>query len=292
MCRLFALDAGREPVRGTFWLLEAEDSLARQSRANPDGYGIATFEPDGTPDVDKRPAAAYEDERFAREAREERSRTFLAHVRYATSGRRDLRNTHPFEQRGRVFAHNGLVGGLDRLDAQLGPYRELVQGETDSERFFALVTQQVDEHRGDVGAGLAAAARWVAAELPLFALNVLLAVDEEVWALRYPDAHTLLVLEREAGGPSGERSMDAASPAGTLRMRAGDLARTPAVVFASVRMDEDPGWRPLASGELVHVDAALRVTSTLAVDHEPAHRLTLADLDPRAAASQQALPVS
>lgn len=222
MCRLFALNAGLEPVRATFWLLEAEDSLARQSRANPDGYGIATFEPDGTPDVEKRAAAAYEDECFAREAREERSPTFLAHVRYASAGPVVLRNTHPFEQRGRVFA-----------------------------------------------------------------LNVLLAVDGEVWALRYPDAHTLLVLERHAGGPSGERSLDAASPAGTVRMRSGDLSTRPSVVFASVRMDEDPGWRPLGSGELVHVDAGLRVTSSLAVDHAPMHQLTLADLDPRAAAAQR-----
>jgi predicted glutamine amidotransferase len=44
MCRPFGLAAGREPITATFWLLEAPDSPAKQSRRNPDGYGLATLE--------------------------------------------------------------------------------------------------------------------------------------------------------------------------------------------------------------------------------------------------------
>ena len=44
MCRLFGLSAGRANVRATFWLLEAPNSLAVQSRRNPDGYGVGTFD--------------------------------------------------------------------------------------------------------------------------------------------------------------------------------------------------------------------------------------------------------
>jgi glutamine amidotransferase len=51
-------------------------------------------------------------------------------------------------------------------------------------------------------------------------------------------------------------------------------------------MDEDPGWRELASGELIHVDAALHVRRQTVIEGPPAHPLTLADLDPRAAQSQ------
>ena len=39
MCRLFALQAGRRVVTATFWLLDAPDNLAAQSRRNPDGTG-------------------------------------------------------------------------------------------------------------------------------------------------------------------------------------------------------------------------------------------------------------
>jgi glutamine amidotransferase len=51
-------------------------------------------------------------------------------------------------------------------------------------------------------------------------------------------------------------------------------------------MDEHPGWRALRSGELAHVDADLKVTVRRAIDEPPAHQVTLADLDPKAAASQ------
>src|SRR3954452_21984110 len=142
MCRLFGMTGGRRRMRATFWLLEAPDSLAKQSRLNPDGYGIGTFKDDDSADVDKRPAAAYEDELFAREAREEESRTFVAHVRYASTGGLTLENTHPFEQEGRIFAHNGYVGGLDALEHHLGADLELVRGDTDSERLFSLITRE------------------------------------------------------------------------------------------------------------------------------------------------------
>jgi glutamine amidotransferase len=59
------------------------------------------------------------------------------------------------------------------------------------------------------------------------------------------------------------------------------------VVVASEPMDEDPSWRALGSGELLHVDGQLATTVELVLEHPPAHRLTLADLDARAAASQQ-----
>jgi predicted glutamine amidotransferase len=283
MCRLFAL-AAREPVRAAFWLLEAPDSLAEQSRRNPDGYGLATFGPDG-PEVEKEPVAAFSDADFRREAREQVSRTFLAHVRYASVGPHVLENTHPFLQDGRVFAHNGHIGGLDALEARLGDEEALVHGDTDSERFFALVTREI-RARGDVGAGLVAAARWIAAELPLFALNCILATADGVWALRYPDTHDLLVLERSPGGPGGDRHLEHASAAGRIRVRSGDLAAQPAVVIATERMDEDAGWTALAPGELLHVDRGLRVTRELALPDPPAHPLKLADLEPEAAAAQ------
>ncbi|MGN8132471.1 class II glutamine amidotransferase [Paenarthrobacter sp. 22069] len=105
MCRLFGLHAGSRPVHATFWLLDAPDSLAEQSRREPDGAGIGTFDYDGGARVSKRPLAAWEDHAFAREARQLSSTTFLAHVRYASTGAHTLVNTHPFEQDGRLFAH-------------------------------------------------------------------------------------------------------------------------------------------------------------------------------------------
>jgi predicted glutamine amidotransferase len=132
MCRLFGLSCAPRRAHATFWLLDAPDSLSRQSHREPDGTGLGYFTADGTPRVDKAPIAAYQDRAFAREARQEESATFLAHVRFASTGSLDTRNTHPFEQDGRLFAHNGVIEGLDKLDDHLGEDRSLVQGDTDS----------------------------------------------------------------------------------------------------------------------------------------------------------------
>jgi predicted glutamine amidotransferase len=280
MCRLFGMSAGRTPARATFWLLDAPDSLSAQSHREPDGTGLGWFDERGAPHVSKQPLAAYEDRRFAREAREISSRTFIAHVRFASTGALERRNTHPFEQHGRLFAHNGVIEDLPALEAHLGDARGLVHGDTDSERLFALITREIAARDGDVAAGIEAACTWVAANLPMFAINFLLTTADGVWALRYPDTHPLYVLRHEPG-----EALVHASSLGT-RVSAEEGAHRPLVVLASERLDEDPSWRALASGELLHLDADLDTSTRTLLDHPPAHPLTLADLNPTAKASQ------
>jgi len=288
MCRLFGLTAAPNRVAATFWLIDAPDSLVQQSRREPDGVGLGVFEPDGSTIIHKRPIAAYEDMEYAREARELTGATFLAHVRYASTGELRDENTHPFDLDGRLFAHNGVIEGLDRLDEHLGEDRSPVRGDTDSERFFALITRETQASGGQIAAGIEHAVRWIARNLPVYALNLILITDQELWALRYPDTHELYVLERQAGGPHGDRHLEHSGTAGRMRVNSGDLADSPAVVIASERMDEHPQWRLMEPGELLHVGPDLRVTRRLLLPDPPSHKLTLDDLRPDAAASQKA----
>jgi glutamine amidotransferase len=284
MCRLFGMSGGLRRVRATFWLLEAPDSLAQQSRREPDGTGVGCFDEHGKPLVFKQPLAAYEDQEFAQEARELCSRTFVAHIRYASTGAIAPQNTHPFEQRDRLFAHNGVIQDLPVLERELGDQMSLVHGDTDSERYFALITREI-ERAGDIGEGIVSAVQWIAQNLPVFAMNFVLITASDVWALRYPDVHELSVLERAAGGPAGDRHLEHASARG-MRVRSGELAHEPCVVVASERMDEDQGWRLLEPGELLHIDGELNVTSTTPLHRPPVHQLTLGDLTGKAASSQ------
>jgi len=280
MCRLFARIAA-EAHPATFGLLEAHNSVEAQSRREPDGYGIATFDRDGRPHVVKRAQAAYRDRRFPAEAHELRSRVFVAHIRFATNGENLERNTHPFVQRGRVFAHNGVVGGLDELEARLRPaYREAVLGETDSERVFALVGQEISDHDGDVEAGIGAAVRWIARTLPLYAVNLLLATPSDLWALRYPTTHDLLW--RDGRGDPGAADVHDRRH----RLRVGVEEPVPGIGVASEPLGSPEGWRLLASGELLHVGADLEPRLTRVLDEPPARPLTLEDLGIKAAAAQ------
>jgi glutamine amidotransferase len=285
MCRLLGLTAGSEPVHATFWLIDAPDSLEVQSRRNVDGSGIGFFGPSGTPVLDKQPEAAFRDQEFIREAKQAESAVFVAHVRWATAGGRTVQNTHPFAMRGRVMAHNGGFGEAQRVEERLGRYRELVLGDTDSERYFALITQQIDAHGGDVGAGIAAAARWIGAHLPVSSLNTVVAAPGELWALRYPGQHALHIIERPAGTsappPAGGGRAGAGPPPGlhvrsaTSSVHAPALQALPSVVVASEELDGDSGWRMLASGELVHVRPDLTVESAVVLPDPPAHLVPL-----------------
>jgi predicted glutamine amidotransferase len=157
MCRLFGLTASPHRAHASFWLLDASDSLLAQSRRNPDGTGIGFFDPAGAPVLDKEPLAASDDVAFAREARHLTSTTFVSHIRFATNGGHAVENTHPFTMDGRVFAHNGVVGDVERLEDELGDDLRRVQGQTDSERYFALITREIEASAGDVAAGVASA---------------------------------------------------------------------------------------------------------------------------------------
>ncbi len=248
-------------MQATFWLLDAPDSLEVQSHRNVDGTGIGYFDARGTPHVDKQPVAAFEDRRFAAEAREIWSRTFVSHIRHATNGGLTLANTHPFCQEGRLFAHNGVIEEVAKLDAHLGGERELVEGQTDSERYFALITGETARHDGNIGAGIRAAAEWIVENLPILSINFVLITATELWALRYPETHSLFVLERPAGGGdhTTPRDLDQTSSHGT-RVHSAHARERPVVIVASERMDDD-AWREMSSGELIHVDASLAVTA-------------------------------
>jgi len=272
MCRLFAMTAGTERVAATFWLLDAPDSLEVQSRRNVDGSGIGFFDPAGLPILDKQPEPAFGDQEFISEAKQATSTTFVAHVRLATAGGRTTANTHPFAMRGRIMAHNGGFGEVARLDAQLGDYRQLVQGETDSERYFALITQQIDRHGGDVGTGIAAAARWIAANLPVSSLNMVLATAGDLWALRYPGQHALHVIERPAGDSIPASATSPARPS-----RAGSSASSlhlasPASSANSASSAGPAGPVSPADRLPMTTPAGLHVRSATSAVHAPALR--------------------
>lgn len=114
-----------------------------------DGWGIAFFEGAGVRHfVDHQAAVASPIAELIKRY-PIKSLNVIAHIRKATQGQVSLENCHPFvrEMWGRywVFAHNGDLKDFDPiLD---GPYRPV--GNTDSERAFCFLLQQLRERFGD-----------------------------------------------------------------------------------------------------------------------------------------------
>jgi glutamine amidotransferase len=181
-----------------------------------------------------------------------------------------------------MFAHNGVVGGLDLLDDRLRTEgaSELVGGQTDSERVFALISAAARRNGGDVTAAIGEAVGWVGDNLPVYALNILLSTATDMWALRYPDSHELYMLDRRDPKASPAGGFDLQTE--RIHARSAHLGEFGSVVFATEPMDTDPGWRLLDPGELVHVDADLDITHRVEFPDPPAHLLSPAGLSPTA----------
>src|SRR6476469_7869500 len=119
-----------------------------------DGLGIACFEGAGVRHFGDHQAAIASPVAELIKRYPIKSKNVIAHIRKATQGQVALENCHPFvrELWGRywVFAHNGdLKEFAPVLD---GPFRTV--GNTDSERAFCFLLQELRRRFGDVAPAL------------------------------------------------------------------------------------------------------------------------------------------
>ncbi len=141
MCRVFGAVAAT-PVSVRYELLEADNPLIGQSETHDSGWGIAAYRETGdeSPAIERFPAAAHSDNRFAAST-ELQGRIFNVHVRRATLGGLSPENTHPFDYGPYTFSHNGTI-----LDYRSLLRRDMPEpvGETDSECFFMRLMNELD----------------------------------------------------------------------------------------------------------------------------------------------------
>ncbi|KEO55268.1 class II glutamine amidotransferase [Thioclava pacifica] len=226
-----------------------------------DGWGVALYQ-DRDVALLREPRAAAESElvRFI-ERQTPPSTLVISHIRLATRGAPALHNTQPFirELGGRVhvFAHNGDMPGIV-VGGDVPPGRFLPVGESDSERAFCLLLDQLEAPwRAAEGATPPLAERLglvagFAAELRrLGPVNFLYADGETLFAhahrrrqadgaIRPPGLH---VLERRC--ESEEPALDGAGM--TLTGAAQEVC-----LLASVPLSDAP-WQPLDEGEVIAV---------------------------------------
>jgi len=180
VCQLLGMNANT-PTDACF----SFTGLASRSGEHQDGFGIAFFEDKGL--------RLFVDPQCARDSPVAelvkhypiRSRNVIAHIRKATQGRIALENTHPFmrELWGRywVMAHNGdLKAFAPRLHAAFRPV-----GDTDSERAFCWLMQELAKAHAGVPAvaEMSATLRELTAELRRFgSFNMLLSNGQVLWA--------------------------------------------------------------------------------------------------------------
>jgi predicted glutamine amidotransferase len=260
MCELFGVSA-KHPTRVTFRFHEFAIH-GGGTAPNADGWGVAFQDP---PDVRRirEPAPAVSSpwvkliERTHLEAR-----MFISHVREASVGHPELKNTHPFtrEMFGRMhtMAHNGTIKNpQDDKELQLGRYEPV--GDTDSEYVFCALLSKMQplwadgaepsvEQRLEVFAKVAEVARKRGPANFLYSDGTALFVHAH--KRHHPDGSVsapglnVLFHEGEAARHSGHRGVDVTS----------EHSEQELALVASVPLSEED-WRPLKEGS-VHVFAA------------------------------------
>lgn len=269
MCRLFGFRSVlQSKVHRS--LQSADNALAVQSRAHPDGWGVAYYVA-GTPHIVRSTGTAGSDNLFERVSGLLTSETVVAHVRRATQGDLSTLNCHPFQHGRWVMAHNGDIPGFpdvrEAIAARVAPtFRRFVLGDTDSELVFHLflthLAARVDLHRpGAPLADVVGAVRETVAEVRAIAdrpgarcLLTMVITDGE-----------LLVAHHGGKDLTWSTHKSACPDRGCCRW-SGPLCEAAAAEGAAVNhllVSSEPllgenVWNTLAEGEIVAVDPFLR----------------------------------
>ena len=260
MCRLLGVVVNKE-VDFQFSLLgSAQRNLRTQSEHNPDGWGIAFFREQGGVSIKKAPQKASGDQMFDQTAYVGVGRMMIAHIRKASSGSSKIENTHPFGIDDWAFAHNGTIKNERKLEKYYEPsYDAQVEGDTDSERFFAIIISQFakdciqsDSEIDSILQSLMSSIRIVRDEVGGNGLNFLLSDGRCLFA--YRNGRELYYLIRDPdSAPEPQLRSNETGALLCWKKASGERA----VILATEEVTESEDWKPVQENELICVDRNL-----------------------------------
>ncbi len=248
MCQLLGMNANT-PTDVVF----SFTGFATRAAEHKDGFGIAFFEGAGVRLlVDAQSARTSPVAEMVRRY-PIRSRNIIAHIRKATQGRIALENTHPFvrELWGRywVFAHNGdLREFAPRLHGAFQPV-----GETDSERAFCWLMQELAKAHAGVPpvAELSATLRELVPQIAAHgSFNCMLSNGQALWAHCSTQLHYLVRQHPFAAASLQDDDV-------TVDFATVTSTRDRVAVIVTEPLTRDEAWQAFAPGELkAFVDGA------------------------------------
>ena len=138
-------------------LVAAENALAIQSIEHPDGWGVSFYN-SRFPHLIRSDKQALADGLFKEVSGIVATRTLIAHIRQATTGKVSVLNCHPFQHGPWSFAHNGQVAEFEQgsdIQKQLievvdPRFQNHILGNTDSEVCFYLFLSRLARRVEDI----------------------------------------------------------------------------------------------------------------------------------------------
>ncbi|MCP3103516.1 class II glutamine amidotransferase [Myxococcus sp. K15C18031901] len=256
MCRLFGFRSS-VPAAVHPSLVTEKNSLLIQSREHKDGWGIAAYGVEAMPVVAHGVGPAHSDPDFERVSSRVSSHTVVAHIRLASVGAVELRNSHPFLHGRWSFVHNGTVRDFAKHRAAVEELicptlRAGIRGTTDSERcFYVFLTRLAAVYPIARPVPVEGVARALAETMSLVS-----AITDVGESEKPRSAMNFLVTDGEV--------MVASRRNRSLFVSAGGMGELPAVgtrleqlMVASESLCGSPTWVPVAEEDVIGVDAGL-----------------------------------
>ena len=251
---------------------QSHHSRLRSEPLNGDGFGIAWYVPDASPNPARFHSIqpAWNNLNLLHLSRVCKSSAILAHVRAATKGTGvSETNCHPFTAGRLAFMHNGSVANFAKVRRQIleqlsDESFSRVQGTTDSELLFALFCDHLAERKNDDTESMADAIETTIAKVVKLAseagvvgdsfLNLAVSNGTSAVVSRYATAN--------AECPSlytsaGERFV---CENGVCRMIECDGVAS-SIVVASEPLNDEPNWASVPPNHLVlvHPDRSMQL---------------------------------
>ena len=160
------------------------------SSVHCDGWGVATIDHNqSVAQMIRQPEAANKSKDFSTAIEKSVSDGALLHLRWATAGLPvSENNTHPFIYEDISFIHNGATYPPAALEPLISPELiPLIQGYTDSERYFYFLLTKIKE-LGFIE-GCKAAANYIRANVDYSSINAMI-MNEKQWVViceHHPD---------------------------------------------------------------------------------------------------------
>lgn len=254
MCRLIAYAAPAPTTLEALIGATQCNAFRDMSRLHADGWGTAWVEdPNDDAEVHRTRATIPVDRTvpLSSAMESDTATARIVHLRMATSGMAvNFENTHPFLADRLAFAHNGTVVPLDQLKALLDPsVPATVEGGTDSEHYFALISQHMASGMSLFDA-VCATVTLLRAHFPNASLNALLLSPEELIVIHSSENARIPFKEFHASGLSdAELPLDHLSSYYIMSyLQAPDRS----VTFSSTGIDTT-GWTPLPPASVASV---------------------------------------
>jgi predicted glutamine amidotransferase len=251
MCRLLGLVANKE--------VDLEFSLERfkeLSNKNPDGWGIGWYEND-SPQIFKQDISAKDKEsQLHILSKEVRSNIIMAHLRKGTEALPSEENSHPFQYKDWLFAHNGSVDRKHLLSLLRNEYKDKLKGKTDSEVYFYWILQNIEDCNDTINGIKEAIDKIIITKYS--GLNFLLSNGKILYAFRYSGKsktyYSLFKLERK---PSSPGPLELLSKETKALIHSKSLNSENAFLVCSEKLTEE-NWMEIDFGNLLEIGADLK----------------------------------